>query len=76
MNVAHLDRCQDWIDLEHTEPPMRLYLVYDVPEDTVFQTRTRKEISNIAWHPLKKLPGWGKGLVSKGRYWYVAAVVK
>lgn len=34
----------------------RIFVVPDVPEDTVFETRTRKEISNIAWVPVAALP--------------------
>lgn len=34
----------------------RIFVVTDVPEDSVFQTRTRKEISDIKWVPLSALP--------------------
>lgn len=34
----------------------RIFVVPDVPEDTVFETRTRKEISNISWVPVAALP--------------------
>lgn len=34
----------------------RIFVIPDVPEDTVFETRTRKEISNIAWVPVASLP--------------------
>lgn len=35
---------------------MRLYVVPGVPEETVFETRTKKEIGEIAWHKIKDLP--------------------
>lgn len=40
-----------------------LYIVHPVPEDTVFETRTRKEISRIEWFNLADLPGWGRARV-------------
>ncbi|CAE6457388.1 unnamed protein product [Rhizoctonia solani] len=42
------------------EQQLTLYIVPDVPEDTVFQTRTRKEISKIEWFKLSDLPTWKK----------------
>lgn len=70
---------QDFIDVMHAEQQMRFYIVFDVPEHTVFETRTRKEISDIRWHPLKKLPGWqkgGGGANAKGKYYGVAPVLR
>jgi len=37
----------------------RLYVLLNVPRDTKFATRTRKEISQIEWIPLSALPGGG-----------------
>jgi mRNA-decapping enzyme subunit 2 len=34
----------------------RIYVVSGVPEDTMFKTQTRKEISEIAWFPISDLP--------------------
>lgn len=34
---------------------MKLYVVAGVPEDTHFETQTRKEISEIKWHTLRNL---------------------
>ena len=39
-----------------TFPLLRLYIVCGVPESTVFETRTKKEISAITWHKIKDLP--------------------
>jgi 8-oxo-dGTP pyrophosphatase MutT (NUDIX family) len=35
----------------------RLYVLLNVPRDTKFQTRTRKEIGQIEWIPISALPG-------------------
>ncbi|KAF9507258.1 hypothetical protein BS47DRAFT_1304249 [Hydnum rufescens UP504] len=37
-----------------------LFVVPNVPEDTVFATQTRKEISKIDWFNLTDLPAWKK----------------
>ncbi|KAF8609344.1 DCP2-domain-containing protein [Ceratobasidium sp. AG-I] len=52
-----LDR-RDFIKNTLKEQQLTLYIVPDVPEDTVFQTRTRKEISKIEWFKLSELPTW------------------
>ena len=61
-----------------TGQSLRLYLVAGVPEDTVFITRTKKEISEIAWHKLKDLPAtkdeWSKS-EEKKRFWMIAPFV-
>ena len=36
---------------------MRLYIVHDVPQTTVFYTKVRGEIANIDWFPVDELPG-------------------
>jgi mRNA-decapping enzyme subunit 2 len=52
----------EWVDpdlyIEHQwqEQTVRLYVVPGVPDDTVFQTRTKKEIGEIAWHKIKDIP--------------------
>jgi len=35
--------------------PTTMYVATDVPDDTIFETRTRKEIGNIFWFNIKKL---------------------
>lgn len=49
---------EDFIEFEMNDQRMTLYIVTDVPEDTVFQTQTRKEISAIEWFKLTDLPTW------------------
>ncbi|CAE6529250.1 unnamed protein product [Rhizoctonia solani] len=54
------------------EQQLTLYIVPDVPEDTVFQTRTRKEISKIEWFKLSDLPAWKKNrLVAANNKFYL-----
>ncbi|XP_063674123.1 m7GpppN-mRNA hydrolase-like [Bolinopsis microptera] len=36
---------------------VRLYIVHDVPQTTVFYTKVRGEIANIDWFPVDELPG-------------------
>ena len=51
---------------------VRLYIVHGVTEDTVFETKTRKEIGEIKWFPLQDLPGWTKQSgKNKGRFYLV-----
>lgn len=51
-------RREDNIQLTFHEQAVTLFIVTGVPEDTVFQTRTRKEISKIEWFRLADLPTW------------------
>ncbi|KAI3337058.1 hypothetical protein HD806DRAFT_25862 [Xylariaceae sp. AK1471] len=39
---------------------VRLYVFRGVPEDTVFETRTRKEIGDIKWYKVSDLPAYRK----------------
>ncbi|KAF8321254.1 DCP2-domain-containing protein [Clavulina sp. PMI_390] len=45
------------------EQETSLFIVPNVPEDTVFIPQTRKEISKVDWFLLADLPGWKKGPV-------------
>ncbi len=46
----------DFIEFTNRQQSVRLYLCPDVPHDTVFETRTRKEIKKIAWMNVGQLP--------------------
>ncbi|KAL5083812.1 hypothetical protein Trisim1_000859 [Trichoderma cf. simile WF8] len=45
-----------YIEIPMREQHLRLYVFRDVPMDTVFAPRTRKEISKIEWYKLSDLP--------------------
>ncbi|KAF9889596.1 mRNA-decapping enzyme subunit 2 [Aspergillus nanangensis] len=45
-----------YIEMSLREQHMRLYVIRDVPKDTYFEPRTRKEISKIEWYKLSDLP--------------------
>ncbi|EEH22778.2 hypothetical protein PABG_04989 [Paracoccidioides brasiliensis Pb03] len=45
-----------YIEIPMREQNMRLYVLRGVPMDTVFEPRTRKEISKIQWYKLSELP--------------------
>ncbi len=49
-----------YIDIPMKEQHLRLYVFRDVPMDTHFEPRTRKEISRIEWYKLSDLPAFRK----------------
>ena len=49
-----------YIDIPMREQHIRLYVFRDVPIDTHFEPRTRKEISKIDWFKLADLPAFRK----------------
>ncbi|GAA6006827.1 hypothetical protein JCM11491_003196 [Sporobolomyces phaffii] len=59
------ERVPYYVELVIKEQKIRLYFIPGVQEDTVFETRTRKEISKIEWFKLNDLPTWSKD--KKGR---------
>ncbi|XP_029371100.1 m7GpppN-mRNA hydrolase isoform X2 [Echeneis naucrates] len=49
--------CKDmYIEQKITDQLVRLYLIPGVSKDTKFNPKTRKEIRNIEWFPVEKLP--------------------
>ena len=50
------DQYVKYIEVTMREQHMRLYVFRGVPMDTVFEPRTRKEISKIQWYKLSELP--------------------
>ncbi|XP_075035847.1 m7GpppN-mRNA hydrolase isoform X2 [Mixophyes fleayi] len=46
----------DYIELKINDQLARLYIIPGVPKDTKFNPKTRKEIRNIEWFPIEKLP--------------------
>ncbi|KAH7131390.1 hypothetical protein B0J13DRAFT_610552 [Dactylonectria estremocensis] len=49
-----------YIEISMREQHMRLYVFRDVPMDTDFEPKTRKEISKIQWYKLSDLPAFRK----------------
>ncbi|OAA44876.1 mRNA decapping protein 2, Box A [Metarhizium rileyi] len=49
-----------YIEILMREQQLRLYVFRDIPMDTKFQPRTRKEISKIQWYKLSELPAFRK----------------
>lgn len=54
------DRNVKAIDVTMAEQQMRLFVFRDIPMDTYFEPRTRKEISRVAWWRLSDLPAFKK----------------
>ncbi|XP_029025093.1 m7GpppN-mRNA hydrolase [Betta splendens] len=49
--------CKDvYIEQKITDQLVRLYIIPHVSKDTKFNPKTRKEIRNIEWFPIEKLP--------------------
>ncbi|XP_018099806.1 m7GpppN-mRNA hydrolase isoform X2 [Xenopus laevis] len=46
----------DYIELKINDQLARLYIIPGVPKDTKFNPKTRREIRNIEWFPVEKLP--------------------
>ncbi|KUJ21952.1 uncharacterized protein LY89DRAFT_608597 [Mollisia scopiformis] len=54
------DRQVKFIEVNMREQQLRLYVFKDVPMETYFEPRTRKEISKIEWWKLSELPAFRK----------------
>jgi mRNA-decapping enzyme subunit 2 len=54
------DRDVKHITMSIRDQDMRLYVFRDVPRDTLFEPKTRKEISKIQWWRISDLPGFRK----------------
>ena len=73
-----------YIEVTMREQHMRLYIFRGVPMDTIFEPRTRKEISKIQWYKLSELPtlkkmrqqqqeGRGEDLAVNAKKFYMVA---
>ncbi|ROT42777.1 DCP2-domain-containing protein [Sodiomyces alkalinus F11] len=58
--LVPVDRNVKYIEITMREQQMRLYVFRNVPMDTHFEPRTRKEISKIQWYKLSELPAFRK----------------
>jgi len=54
---------------------MKLYIIPGIPDNTVFQTLTRQEISEIRWHSLADITGDKQGEGKAQKYWSVKPVL-
>ncbi|KAL6309949.1 Dcp2, box A domain-containing protein [Sparassis latifolia] len=63
------------IDLSIKEQSISLYIVPGVPEDYPFQTKTRKEISKIAWFNLSDLPTWKRSKAVPGKFYLITPFI-
>ncbi|PHH61051.1 hypothetical protein CDD81_819 [Ophiocordyceps australis] len=59
-NLVPTDKKPKYIEITMREQQLRLYVFRNVPMDTHFQPRTRKEISKIQWYKLSELPSFRK----------------
>lgn len=55
-DVSELLKVDEFIEVVIGEQRVRLYIIAGVKEDTVFSPQTKKEISEISWHPIENLP--------------------
>lgn len=49
-----------YIQISMREQQIRLYVFRNIPTDTVFEPKTRKEISKVEWYKLSELPAFRK----------------
>jgi len=65
-----------YVDVNIRGQSLRLYIIPNVPEDSIFDPQTRKEISKVAWFELAKLPAYKKGALqpkaSTEKFYHVA----
>lgn len=60
--------CKDmYIEQKISDQVVRLYIIPGVPKDTKFYPKTRKEIRNIEWFPIEKLPSHRNDMTPKSK---------
>lgn len=60
--------CKDmYIEQKISDQLVRLYIIPGVPKDTKFYPKTRKEIRNIEWFPIEKLPSHRNDMTPKSK---------
>ncbi len=65
VEVLHLDRTK-----------LKLFFVTGVPDNTVFNTQTRKEIREIAWHNIRDILKTDGSPQKTNKYWMVTPAMK
>ncbi|PIL31939.1 hypothetical protein GSI_06643 [Ganoderma sinense ZZ0214-1] len=63
------------LQLSIKEQSISLYIVPGVPEDYPFETKTRKEISKIAWFRLTDLPTWKRNKTAPGKFYLISPFI-
>lgn len=54
----------DYLEVTLKDQQVRLFIFRDVPQDTFFEPKTRKEIGDIQWYKLTDLPAYRKRKVA------------
>ncbi|KAG0219083.1 mRNA-decapping enzyme subunit 2 [Mortierella sp. NVP41] len=67
-DVAERIRDEDYVEQTIKDQRIRLYIIKSVPENTVFEPQTRKEISKIEWHYIADLPTSKPKPIEKGTH--------
>ncbi|GJJ68193.1 mRNA-decapping enzyme subunit 2 [Entomortierella parvispora] len=67
-DISSRIRDEDYVEQTMKDQRIRLYIIKSVPEDTVFEPQTRKEISKIEWHLLTDLPAYKPKTAERGSY--------
>ncbi|KAF9181158.1 mRNA-decapping enzyme subunit 2, partial [Haplosporangium sp. Z 767] len=65
-DVSDRIRDEDYVEQTIKDQRIRLYIIKGVPESTVFEPQTRKEISKIEWHYIAELPTSKPKPIEKG----------
>lgn len=56
LDISSILKPQDYLELLVGQQRSRLFIVFGVPENSHCEPQTKKEISEIAWHPLDDIP--------------------
>ncbi|KAF8944347.1 mRNA-decapping enzyme subunit 2 [Haplosporangium gracile] len=67
-DVTEKIRDEDYVEQTIKDQRIRLYIIKSVPENTVFEPQTRKEISKIEWHYIADLPTSKPKPIEKGTH--------
>ncbi|KAF8055521.1 hypothetical protein N665_1292s0018 [Sinapis alba] len=65
-DVSKLLKKEEYIEFTFRQQRVRLYIVALVADDTAFAPLTKKEISEIAWHPLDHLQPASNEVITHG----------
>ncbi|KAF2537987.1 hypothetical protein F2Q68_00022827 [Brassica cretica] len=65
-DVSKLLKKEEYIEFTFRQQRVRLFIVAGVADDTSFAPLTKKEISEIAWHPLDHLQPAGNEVITHG----------